>query len=145
VLNGPWYRDGLRFACTRCGNCCTGAPGSVRVSEDEALELAAFLGLDLADFYEHKTRRLEDGATSLIEKPNHDCVFWSRNEGCTVYPARPRQCRTWPFWRASLASPAHWADAASFCPGIGRGELHDAKTIMRTAQDDGTSGRIPEL
>ena len=27
----PWYRDGLRFACTRCGACCTGAPGYVWV------------------------------------------------------------------------------------------------------------------
>ena len=27
----PWYRDGLRFECTRCGHCCTGAPGYVWV------------------------------------------------------------------------------------------------------------------
>ena len=25
----PWYRDGLRFQCTQCGNCCTGDPGVV--------------------------------------------------------------------------------------------------------------------
>ena len=27
-----WYRDGLRFECTRCGACCTGAPGYVWVT-----------------------------------------------------------------------------------------------------------------
>ena len=23
-MTEPWYQDGLRFTCTRCGNCCTG-------------------------------------------------------------------------------------------------------------------------
>jgi hypothetical protein len=23
-VSAPWYQDGLCFACTRCGNCCTG-------------------------------------------------------------------------------------------------------------------------
>jgi hypothetical protein len=141
----PWYRDGLRFACTRCGHCCTGAPGTVRVSEDEAVALAAALGLDLADFYERYTRRLADGATSLTEKPNHECSLWDRTRGCTVYAARPRQCRTWPFWRANLASPAHWAAAARGCPGIDRGPLHAAESISASARCDGTSGEIPEL
>src|SRR5438105_3224904 len=27
----PWYQDGLRFSCTRCGHCCTGEPGFVWV------------------------------------------------------------------------------------------------------------------
>ncbi len=141
----PWYRDGLRFACTRCGHCCTGVPGTVRVDEDEAVALAAQLGLDLADFHERYTRRLDDGATSLTEKPNHECVFWSAAHGCTVYAARPRQCRTWPFWRANLASSAHWARAALDCPGMNRGPRHDAATIAAQAAHDGTSGEVPEL
>jgi Fe-S-cluster containining protein len=136
----PWYAAGLAFACTRCGNCCTGPPGEVRVSEDEAIALAAFVGLDLADFHERVMRRLDDGSPGLVEKPNGDCVFWSRAHGCVVYPVRPKQCRTWPFWRRSLASPEAWDRAATGCPGIGRGERHDAATIARTAADDGTSG-----
>jgi uncharacterized protein len=138
-----WYGEGLRFACTRCGNCCTGAPGSVRVSEDEAVELARFVGLDLADFHERCTRLLPDGATGLLERANLDCIFWSRTEGCLVYAVRPRQCRTWPFWRANLASPAHWQAAAQGCPGIGQGPLHAREEIARQAADDGTSGVVP--
>jgi len=141
----PWYRDGLRFACTRCGNCCTGEPGTVRVTDVEIATLAVYLGIDLADCHERYTRLLDDGALSLVEKPNHECIFWSRAHGCTVYPVRPRQCRTWPFWRASLASPAHWAAAALNCPGMGRGPLHDAASIEARAADDGTSGAVPEL
>lgn len=141
----PWYREGLAFACTRCGNCCTGAPGTVRIREDEADELARFLGVDLADFHELCTRLLPDGSTSLIERDDNSCLFWSASAGCTVYAARPRQCRTWPFWRANLASPAHWSAAGRGCPGIGRGEHHEAEAIARLAADDGTSGFVPEL
>ncbi len=141
----PWYADGLRFECTRCGHCCTGSPGTVRIDETEAAALAAHLGLDLADFSERYSRLLDDGATSLTEKPNHECVFWSRTQGCTVYAVRPKQCRSWPFWRANLASPAHWATAAQGCPGMGQGPLHDADSIRERATTDGTSGEVPEL
>jgi Fe-S-cluster containining protein len=144
-VDEPWYRDGLRFECTRCGHCCTGAPGTVRVDEDEAAALAAHLGLDLADFHERLTRRLDDGATSLSEKPTLECALWDRERGCTVYPVRPKQCRTWPFWRANLASPAHWAESARTCPGMNRGALFDSATIEERARDDGTSGSVPEL
>lgn len=140
-----WYAEGLRFECTRCGHCCTGAPGSVRISEAEATALARFVGLDLADFHERCTRLLEDGATSLSERANHDCIFWDRAQGCTVYAVRPRQCRTWPFWRANVASSAHWEAAARGCPGIGQGPQHGAEKIALSAADDGTSGVVPEL
>jgi Fe-S-cluster containining protein len=115
----------------------------VRVTEDEAAALAAHLGLDLADFSERHTRLLDDGTTSLTEKPNHECIFWSRTEGCTVYAARPRQCRTWPFWARNLASEAHWRAAARGCPGMDHGPLFELTRIARRAADDGTSGEIP--
>ena len=44
----PWYRDGLRFHCTECGNCCTGAPGYVWVNKAEIEELAALLEVDMS-------------------------------------------------------------------------------------------------
>ena len=31
----PWYKDGLRFQCTGCGDCCTGGPGYVWVNQAE--------------------------------------------------------------------------------------------------------------
>jgi Fe-S-cluster containining protein len=140
VSDLPWYADGLAFACTRCGNCCTGAPGSVKVSEAECAELATLVGLDLADFCERFTRLLEDGTVSLTERANGDCVFWSARDGCLVYAARPRQCRTWPFWRRNLASREAWAAAASGCPGIDRGARHSLSEIERACADDGTRG-----
>ena len=141
-MSDAWYHAGLRFACTRCGQCCTGAPGSVRVSAAEAEAIARQVGLPLEEFLERCTRWLEDGALSLVEKPNLECVFWDREQGCTIYPVRPKQCRTWPFWRANLASPAHWTRASVACPGMDRGPLHEAGAIAELVADDGTSGAI---
>ena len=32
--NTPWYADGLPFTCTQCGDCCTGDPGYVWVTDE---------------------------------------------------------------------------------------------------------------
>ena len=37
-----WYDAGLKFQCTRCGACCTGAPGYVWVNGEEIARLAAY-------------------------------------------------------------------------------------------------------
>jgi len=37
---GPWYRDGLSFSCTQCGNCCSGPEGYVWVDEEELVQIA---------------------------------------------------------------------------------------------------------
>jgi Fe-S-cluster containining protein len=58
-------------------------------------------------------------------------VFYDRMAGCTVYPVRPRQCRTWPFWECNTESPAAWARAAAECPGCNQGELIPAEEITR--------------
>jgi Fe-S-cluster containining protein len=141
-----WFEAGLRFACTRCGNCCSsaaGTGGSVRVSDAEIRLLAARLELAEEAFRAIYTRGLQDGATSLRERPEGDCVFLERGVGCAVYADRPRQCRTWPFWRGVVASPAHWRAAGEECPGIGTGALHDAGAIRAARDADGTSGTVP--
>jgi Fe-S-cluster containining protein len=64
---------------------------------------------------------------SLKEKSNFDCIFWK--DGCSVYQARPLQCRTFPFWPSILDSPASWKIAKSGCPGMGRGRLFSREEI----------------
>lgn len=137
----PWYRDGLRFECTRCGHCCT-APGAVRVTDDEIEALARRLELSPAEFREAHTRRLRGGEVSLREKSSGECVFYDRRAGCTVYAARPRQCRSWPFWRAVVHSRERWEEESRHCPGMGRGPLHPADAVRRSAASDGTSGTL---
>jgi Fe-S-cluster containining protein len=125
----PWYQDGLRFSCTRCGNCCTGAPGYVWINEQEVAALAEYLREDEREVIARYTRR-EGGARSLREKGNGDCVFYDREQGCTVYPVRPRQCRTWPFWESNVASPETWRKTCAVCPGSGQGDLVSKEEIL---------------
>ena len=49
-LEMHWYRDGLAFSCTRCGACCTGAPGYVWVSTEEIQDLARYRGESVDQF-----------------------------------------------------------------------------------------------
>ncbi|GIW82569.1 MAG: zinc/iron-chelating domain-containing protein [Gemmatales bacterium] len=126
----PWYENGLRFACTRCGNCCTGAPGFVWVNNDEVKAIADFLGQPLEET-EGLYTRLANGRRTLRERPNGDCIFYHREKGCTIYPVRPRQCQTWPFWESNVRTPECWQKAGEHCPGIGQGPLISAEEITR--------------
>jgi Fe-S-cluster containining protein len=119
----PWYHSGLRFRCTGCGSCCTGAPGYVWVNKAEIEALAAAMKLDVPAF-EKRYVRLVGIRKSLIEHANGDCVFFDpERRNCTVYSHRPRQCRTWPFWASNLSSPEAWEDMCERCPGGNRGPL----------------------
>jgi Fe-S-cluster containining protein len=129
-MSEPWYKDGLRFQCTRCGKCCTGEPGYVWVNDAELRSIADFRGEPVEEVIGLYTRLTSRGRT-LREKANGDCVFYDRDKGCTVYEVRPRQCRTWPFWESNVATPRAWEHTCEICPGSGRGELISAEEITR--------------
>ena len=125
----PWYSAGLRFECTQCGDCCTGAPGFVWVNQEEIAAIATEIHMDLEEFEKKYVRRV-GVRKSLVEFSNGDCVFFDgENRKCTVYNARPRQCRTWPFWDSNLKSPADWKSTCEVCPGSGQGNLYTLETI----------------
>jgi Fe-S-cluster containining protein len=126
----PWYRDGLRFECTRCGKCCTGFPGFVWVSDEEVRALAEFRG-ETRDEVIGLYTRLINGKRTLREKLNHDCTFYDAEQGCTIYSVRPRQCRTWPFWESTAGTPEAWKETQEACPGAGHGQLISADEITR--------------
>jgi Fe-S-cluster containining protein len=132
-MSEPWYKDGLRFRCTRCGHCCTGEPGFVWVSDEELSAIAAFRDESPEQVRAVYTRPARRGLT-LREKINGDCVFWDKEQGCTIYPVRPPQCRTWPFWESNLTTPADWEHTCKVCPGSGQGDLIPADEITRRAK-----------
>ena len=130
VTEKKWYSDGLRFECSECGDCCTGAPGYVWVNHEEIEQLAAQLQMTDVDEFERQYVRKVGIRKSLVEFPNGDCVFFDNEQrNCQVYQARPRQCRTWPFWDSNLRSPADWERTCESCPGSGKGTLHQIETI----------------
>lgn len=125
----PWYKDGLRFECTQCGDCCSGEPGFVWVEEHEIGAMAADMGLEL-DAFERKFVRQVGESKSLIEYPDGDCIMLDpRTRKCTVYDSRPIQCRTWPFWDSNLNKKKDWKQTCDVCPGAGTGELYELKAI----------------
>jgi len=133
----PWYRQGLQFRCTQCGNCCTGAPGAVWVDDQEIQAIADYLGRPVGEIRLLQTRPLQ-GKTSLTEYSNGDCTFFDpHGRGCTIYPVRPGQCRTWPFWNSSLSSEEAWKSIQSSCPGAGHGDFvsFDEIEIRRSVID----------
>lgn len=114
---GPrWYGEGLRFACTGCGRCCTGVTGYVWVSVPEIQALAARMGLSLDEFGRRYLRRV-GSRYALVDRGSGDCVFLE-GRSCSVYEDRPAQCRAFPWWPGVVESPRSWREAAEGCEGI---------------------------
>jgi Fe-S-cluster containining protein len=89
--------------------------------------------LETADFIATHTRRV-DGRLSLREEPDGRCVLFESGLGCRAYEARPRQCRTWPFWARIVATSAAWEREAADCPGMGTGDVIGPEEIERLAR-----------
>jgi len=114
----PWYKDGLCFNCSQCGNCCSGrcGPGYVWVNKEEIGAIAELLNLEITQFAQHYLR-LCNGRYALLETAEHDCIFL-KNNSCAIYEKRPKQCRTFPWWKKNLESPESWEEAKKICTGI---------------------------
>ena len=127
----PFYASGLRFSCVRCSSCCRHESGFVFLCEEDLELLTGKLNMDYSIFVKIYCRWVpgEGGEEylSLREKPNFDCIFW--DSVCTVYNARPQQCRTFPFWKSVVNSREAWESTASGCPGMNSGKLHDIESI----------------
>ncbi len=113
----PWFHEGLRFGCTGCGGCCTGSPGYVWISEEEAQAMASHLQIGYEEFLKRYTRRVGNRMALLEDRKNYDCVFLKENR-CAIYSARPTQCRTFPWWKENLTSEHEWQETARRCEGI---------------------------
>ncbi len=133
----------LRFECTQCGKCCTnrGEYAHVYVSPAEVRALAEFLGLSVPRFKQRYTFVDKDGWRQL-NFLGEDCVFLNpETKLCQVHPARPIQCRTFPFWREFVAGGEWSSEVRSMCEGIGRGRLHsleEAEVQMREMESSDT-------
>jgi uncharacterized protein len=64
-----------------------------------------------------------------------DCLFLA-NKRCSVYEARPTQCRTWPFWPEVMNAKTWAKEVASFCPGVGKGQIVSAERIQEILTED---------
>jgi Fe-S-cluster containining protein len=137
MTDKPWYGNGLRFQCQRCGNCCRnhGDYTFVSLTEVELAQIPAFLGLSLPEFLARYTET-EPGYLPTLRMDRPACPFLASDQTCAIYPVRPMQCRTWPFWTENLRRETWEGPVTGCCPGIGEGPLHSAEEIERIARDN---------
>jgi len=116
----PWWevKGGLNFDCTSCGKCCT-IQGQILANKAEVSGIAKELKISEGDFFEkHVTGWNADGTWfTLKSKPvqkdgSEPCSLLGEDGRCTVYNARPTQCRTYPFWDELLESSESWEKEA---------------------------------
>ncbi len=107
-------------ACETCGGkCCRGESGYIWAKRDEIIRMGDFLGIELNDFADKYLKKVKH-RYSLREKKlapdDYACVFFDEvKERCTIYPVRPLQCRTFPFWEQFKNNED---EVRRECPGI---------------------------
>jgi Fe-S-cluster containining protein len=127
----------VRFQCqSGCIKCCE-QQGFVYLTEDDIVRLAAFLKISPAVFgrrYLYRTKNLR-----RLRVPRQvQCVFL-KADGCSVHPAKPLQCQTFPFWPELVDHKREWLKTGNWCPGIGKGPLikiEKARAIAQTMWDE---------
>ncbi|MCS7023391.1 MAG: YkgJ family cysteine cluster protein [Bryobacteraceae bacterium] len=124
---------GVRFRCQRGCTACCNQKGWVYLTEEDAQKAARFLRLTVEDF---KAKYVVQGKNFLrLRKPvDRQCPFLEP-QGCSIHPAKPTQCRLFPFWPELLEDRSRWEATAIFCPGIGRGPLIQIGTALEMAQE----------
>lgn len=107
-------------ACEACGgHCCTGETGYIWAKYEEIESMASFLNLSIEEFATMYLRKVKH-RYSLIEKQleanNFACIFFDESKKrCSIYPVRPLQCRTFPFWEQFKNDED---EVRKECPGI---------------------------
>ncbi len=130
-----WYAGGLRFECQGSSRCCRARKAEetfVFLDRNDRRRLARHLGLATLAF----TRDYCDETEGLhhLRGPGQDCEFLQGGR-CSVYEARPRQCRTWPFWRENMVERVWREEVTPFCAGVGQGRRYTREEIDRLVED----------
>jgi len=123
----------LRFACQPgCTECCK-QRGFVYLTEQDLERAAAFLGMSGAEFerrYVYRTRR-----RLRLKTPRETSCHFLREDGCSIHPAKPTQCRIFPFWPELVESRREWNKTARYCPGMGQGPLIQIESAKAEARE----------
>ena len=89
---------GESLDCLKCPAFCCRTAGYVEVSRNDIRRLAKFLGLTVREFEaRHIVERTRKGS-KRIKSGFGTCQFLGDDRRCTVYPARPRDCRGYVCW-----------------------------------------------
>ena len=122
------FPNGIRFQCQRSGKCCRsrGSYSYIYFSLKDRQRLAKHLNLPTRSI----TRRFMKKTDGLfhLKQPDKRCPFLTAS-GCSIYEARPTQCRTWPFWPENMKRKVWEEEIAPLCEGIGKGRLYSPEEV----------------
>ena len=97
------------FECQGCGACCR-QPGYVYLLQGEAEALAQYLCHDIYFFTDTYCELLNRQHLVLRKHSDEACVFLEEGK-CSVYEARPAQCRAFPLgWKTERS--------LNYCKGL---------------------------
>jgi len=118
-------KDGYEYkfnplACASCGGaCCTGESGYIWAKYHEIEKMAQFLELTIEEFatmYLRKVKHRYSLVERKIDTDNYACIFFDNDKKqCSIYPVRPTQCRSFPFWEIFKSDIE---EVKKECPGI---------------------------
>ena len=92
----------------------------MRVSDAEISRIAAYLGMDEAEFIANETELAPD-RKGLVLKSRADgaCVYLDENNLCRLNPVKPDKCRSFPF---EWTNP----DSNAICPELAGAGVYKA-------------------
>lgn len=113
------FRQPYHFKCIQCGNCCSDKNTIVNLTYSDILRIHWDMGynfnklMEIIGFYIFEKELTEEQIKKMVippiitqngpafialrKKENGTCIFLNRNKKCSIYPARPGICRTFPF------------------------------------------------
>lgn len=102
--------------CTKCANCCK--KGTPALSYPDMHRLRKYLGgISLKDF--KKKYIVKDEVDDMVWK-KLPCVFLGEDNRCTVYEARPSNCRQYPHTQRTnfIEKMEVTVDNIAICPAV---------------------------
>ena len=131
------YENGIKFKCQGSSNCCVsrGNIGFVFLSKRDLSRISKFFDISLKTFKKNYCQT-SNGFFHLKEiRKNGECIFLEKKR-CSIYKARPTQCRTWPFWPENMNTKTWNNEVLNFCPGIGHGTIIKKERIDKLLKID---------
>jgi uncharacterized protein len=125
--------QGLRFECQPGCTACCEQKGFVYLTEADLVRAAEFLGMTPAGFerkYVYRTKK-----RMRLRVPRDSQCSFLREGGCSIHPAKPTQCRIFPFWPELVESKREWLKTARYCPGMEKGPLIQIDSARALAKE----------
>ncbi|MEA3506783.1 MAG: YkgJ family cysteine cluster protein [Elusimicrobiota bacterium] len=110
------FKEGnIEFNCCGCGNCCR-EEGHIAVTSSEINAVSAYFSMSKKSFLKKHVEKI-NGRYYFNEEFDEPCKFLKDGK-CLIYPVRPAQCRTFPYWGSFLRNTGRINDLLRFCEGM---------------------------